>query len=685
MARYQQKTILNFGNSVDVATNKVQRSLQQTAQISSKIGDMAFKHLEKEVTREATIAGMMAGQSGKPSLKKGFTTYDNAYDKAAIAAYKNSSEVDIIKESARLRDEYKNDPEGMANAFKAWDKGMRDTLDPELYQTWSGVQQTYYKNNLSKAITGKQQADFEANVAEVLVGIDTRLTELKDASFEGDNEKSAHLYTSLIGEIEEHANPSDGSQPVISEADAIKLIAKITNQNHSNMFLGDLSRTLGQPDGLKKGQAAIDEFRNSKVGDKELGMSKQEMLAKMLSLYSQEVRIRANKTKLEKGQSKLLLESAKTQAKAVVNALNNGESVEMGERTQVAESLELLPETEQKEYFDAIHRQPLIQEFVTASASDRSDTLKQLPLVEQDIYSKAADNFDSELKDKGVQFLDDFFGQKFQAIDPVNPDPDAIDSRLQKVAQYEQALNRPIQILTPSESGEIERELDMLMENDSITKVVDKVVAVNLMFGDRSMEVWGQIADKSVGGVYAVVGDLARTNVGRETSLKVLRGMAIQKTQPKITGLEGAVSAAIGSAYGDNVTATAAYRQAVQALISLRAHTDPIDENNAKNIDPDMLSTAITQVTGGIYEGVVLPKGRDAESFQKFLDNPPNSAIEGMDPALGTLANKKAKLADSILIPEGPGRYYVKTIGRSGIAITVKGADGKPFILDANL
>ncbi len=685
MARYQQKTILNFGNSVDVATNKVQRSWQQTAQISSKIGDMAFKHLEKEVTREATIAGMMAGQSGKPSLKKGFTTYDNAYDKAAIAAYKNSSEVDIIKESARLREEYKNDPEGMANAFKAWDKGVRDTLDPELYQVWSGVHQTYYKNNLSKAITGKQQADFEANVADVLVGIDTRLTELKDASFDGDHDKSAQLFNSLIGEIEEYINPSDGSQPVISEADGIKLIAKITNQNHSNMFLGDLSRTLGQPDGLERGQAAIDEFRNSNVGDKELGMSKQEMLVKMLSLYSQEVRIRANKTKLEKGQSKLLLESAKDQAKTVVKALNNGEPVEMGERTQVAESLELLPETEQKEYFDAIHRQPLIQEFVTASASDRSDTLKQLPLVEQDIYSKAAANFDSELKDKGVQFLDDFFGQKFQAIDPVNPDPDAIDSRLQKVAEYEQALNRPIQILTPSESGEIERELDMLMENDSITKVVDKVVAVNLMFGDRSMEVWGQIADKSVGGVYAVVGDLARTNVGRETSLKVLRGMAIQKTQPKITGLEGAVSAAIGSAYGDNVTATAAYRQAAQALISLRAHTDPIDENNAKNIDPDMLSTAITQVTGGIYEGVVLPKGRDAESFQKFLDNPPDSAIEGMDPALGSLSNKKAKLADSILIPEGPGRYYVKTIGRSGIAITVKGADGKPFILDANL
>ena len=707
MARYQQKTILNFGNSVDVASNQVQRQWQQVGQISSKIGDMAFKHLEKEVTKEATIAGMMAGQSGKPSLKKGFTTYDNVYDKAAIAAYKNSSEVDIIKESARLRDEYKNDPEGMANAFKAWDKGMRDTLDPELYQTWSGVQQAYYKNNLSKAITGKQQADFDANVAEVLVGIETRLTELKDASFEGNDEKAAHLFNSLKGEIEEYANPSDGSQSVISEADSIKLIAKITNQNHSNMFLGALSRTLSQPDGLEKGQAEIDKFRNSEVGDKELGMSKQEMLAKMISLRNQEASFRRNKALLEKGQNKQLVASAKTQAKAVTSVLNNGQPVDMSEITQVTENLTLFTETEQKEVLDAIDRQPLIHEYVTASSSDRGDTLNKLPLVEQDIYNKAAANFDSALKDQGVQFLDDFFGQEFQPIDLSKPDEQAISARIERVAQYEKTLDRIIPLVTPGEAGEISRGLNLMLnqEDADYKGMMDRITSVNDLFGDRSMEVWQDIAEDKQSGIYAVIGDLAQTETGKVTSQSILRGMTIQQTQPKITGLEGVVSAAIGGAYGDNMVATAAYTQAVQALISLRVQNDPIDENNAKYIDEDMLNTAITQVTGGIYEGsvmtwgigmmgsykVVLPKGRDEKSFQEFLDNPPNSAVEGMSLPTNTLAAKKERLANSVLVPEGPGRYYVKTIGRSGIAIGINSIykDDKgnplPFILDANL
>jgi len=696
MARYQQKTILNFGNSVDVARWQQQRQWQQAGQISSKIGDMAFKYLEKEVGEQATIAGMMAGQSGKPSLKKGWTTYDNAYDKAAIAAYKTSSEVDIITESARLRDEYRNDPEGMANAFKAWDKGVRDTLDPELYQVWSGVQQAYYKNNLSKAITGKQQADFEANVATVLTGLGTRATELQDASFEGNDEKAALIFNSMKGEIENYANPSDGSQPVISEADAIKFIAKLTNQNHSNMFLGELSRTLGQPDGLEKGQEAIDKFRNSKVGDKELGMSKQEMLAKMLSLYGQEVRIRRNKGLLAKGQDKAVIASAEKHTKAVVASLNKGLPVTKEDIKAAEDGFRHLDPVKQQEYIDAIVRVGDIHDFLLQSPTDRTNTLSQLPLEDRQLYRKASDNFESELKDSGVEFLDRFFGQEFQPIDLADPDPDAIDGRLQKVEYYKQTLNRPVQLLTPSESGVIEREFDRLMDGEQYTKVVDKTVAVNLIFGDSSMEVWEQIADKSVGGVYTVIGDLARTNSGQETAHKVLRGMALQSSQGKtIKNLEQTVRTVIGNAFGDYQKLAQSYSQAAQALVVLRDHSSPIDD--AVNHESDITSL-VTQVTGDIYDvgtlqfddgsayqsKIILPQGWSSEAFEDFLDEPPLWVTDQMDSRYGSSQHKRDILQDAILVPEGHGRYYIHSKGKGGGLVTIKDQAGQAMILDIN-
>jgi hypothetical protein len=705
MARYQQKTIINFGNSVDVARYQQQRQWQQVGQISNKIGNMAFKYLEKEVGEQATIAGMMAGQSGKPSLKKGFTTYDNAYDKAAITAYKSSSEVDIIKRSAELREEYKNDPDGMANAYKGWSKGMRETLDPELFQVWQSVHQAYFKNDIGRALAGKQKEDFDANVATVVEGIDVRSAELFDASYRGDDDTASFLRISLLGDL--GLAQENG---LLSEAQVIKYVAKLDREDASNQFLGEFNRTLQSDGGLEKGKEMLDNFMESDVSAEDLGMSHLEMQAKLETALNKEIRLRKAEEALTKAANKVQIAQAKSQVKSVATLLNNGIPVSKDEGKAALDNFRWLDPVEQRKFIDATRRGKDINEFLQHSVGERSEILKTLPLEEQARYNKAVENFESELKDKGVQFLDTFFGQDFQPIDLSKlskSDEQAIADRMDRVAQYEKTLDRIIPLVTPGEAGEISRGLNLMLnqEDADYKGMMERITSVNDLFGDRSMEVWQDIAEDKQSGIYAVIGDLAQTETGKVTSQSILRGMTMQQTQPKITGLEGVVSAAIGSAYGDNMVATAAYRQAVQAIISLRAQNDPIDENNAKNIDPDMLNTAITQVTGGIYEGsvmtwgsgmmgsyrVVLPTGRDEEWFEEFLDNPPNSAVEGMALPTNTFEAKKERLANSILVPEGPGRYYVKTIGRSGIAIGINSIykDDKgnplPFILDANL
>jgi len=90
MARYQQKTILNFGNSVDVASYREQRQWQQVGQISNKIGGVAQRFLESETKKKASIAGMMAGQKHEGGLQTGlssYTTYGQQYNESYVAAY----------------------------------------------------------------------------------------------------------------------------------------------------------------------------------------------------------------------------------------------------------------------------------------------------------------------------------------------------------------------------------------------------------------------------------------------------------------------------------------------------------------------------------------------------------------------------------------------------------------------
>lgn len=702
--RYQKKTVLNFKQAPDYQSRahaQVQQSWQQVGQAADQVGQVAsqvrkfaFQNMESNTRKEANIAGMLAGQAGTPELKNGWGAYDESYDKAAIAAYKSSSEVDIIKRSTELREEYKDDPDGMANAHKGWSKGMQETLDPELFQAWESVHQAYYKNDIGRALAGKQKADFDANVATVTEGLAVRLTELLDASYRGDDDAAATLKQSLLGDL--GLAQENG---LLSEAQVIKYAAKLDRENASHQFLGAFNTTLQSEGGLEKGKEMIDNFMNSDVSAEDLGMSRLEMQAKLETAYYKEVRLRNAEAKLTASASKVQIAQSKNQVKSVVTSLNNGIPVAEEDSKAAIDNIPYLDPVKQQEFIDATRRGKAVNEFLQHSEGERSEILKTLTLEEQAIYNKAVDNFESELKDKGVQFLDTFFGREFQPIDPVNPDPDAIDSRLQKVAQYEQALNRPIQLLTPSESGEIERELDMLMENNSITKVVDKVVAVNLMFGDKSMEVWGQIADKSVVGIYAVIGDLARTNVGRETSHKVLRGMTIMKSSKTVKNLENEITTAIGSAFGSNHKLAQSSRQAVQALLMERLAQKPPITDAVTDLPPNELNDAITQVTGGVYNGeydpsglwnsqdyqTLLPRGKDVDAFEEWREKPSESILSQMDPNLPP-NRKKELIEDGLLVAVGYGKYIIQFLNRDGSAmLTVKNSDRDgPFILDAN-
>ncbi len=160
MARYQQKTILNFGNSVDVASNQVQRQWQQVGQISDKIGGVALKFLESETKKKASIAGMTAGQKHEGGLQTGlssYTTYGQQYNESYVAAYG----ADIALEANQKINEFAvdaNTPDEFLQMVGGYRKGLMAGVSDPVLQGLADSKINQYVAAPYKAMLKAQQA-----------------------------------------------------------------------------------------------------------------------------------------------------------------------------------------------------------------------------------------------------------------------------------------------------------------------------------------------------------------------------------------------------------------------------------------------------------------------------------------------------------------------------------------------
>jgi len=168
MARYQQKTIINFGNSVDVARWQQQRQWQQAGQISSKIGGVAQKFLESETKRKASIAGMMAGQKHEGGLQTGlssYTTYGQQYNESYVAAYG----ADIALEANQKINEFAvdaNTPDEFMQMVGGYRKGLMSGVSDPVLQGLADSKINQYAAAPYKAML-KAQQEREIAKAEV--------------------------------------------------------------------------------------------------------------------------------------------------------------------------------------------------------------------------------------------------------------------------------------------------------------------------------------------------------------------------------------------------------------------------------------------------------------------------------------------------------------------------------------
>ena len=159
MARYQQKTILNFGNSVDVASNQVQRQWQQVGQISDKIGGVAQKFLESETKKKASIAGMVDGQKHEGGLQTGlssYTTYGQQYNESYVAAYG----ADIALEANQTINEIAvdaNTPEEFLERVGGYRKGLMAGVSDPVLQGLAESKINQYVDAPYKAMLKAQQ------------------------------------------------------------------------------------------------------------------------------------------------------------------------------------------------------------------------------------------------------------------------------------------------------------------------------------------------------------------------------------------------------------------------------------------------------------------------------------------------------------------------------------------------
>ncbi|MEO2182474.1 MAG: hypothetical protein ABGY43_09235 [bacterium] len=687
--RYQKNTVINFGNSVDTANNQVQRGLAQTQAIGRQVQAAGVGLLQKVVKKKGQADGLKAGQSGDGSLITGFgafTTYGESHNAAFKIGFKSSSEVDIITRSAELAAEYKNDPAGLANAMQGWADGALDELPDELGAVWKGTFQNYYNANLRTAIAGKEQEQLAALQQQLASDYEVRIDALNDASYQGNLDLAADLRNSLFFDIDAAVEAN-----VFTAAKGIKDKADITRKDNSQLFLGAFNRTLNADGGIEKGREMLDAFRRSKVTDENLGMTRLEMQAKMESLYYRAVRVKTDETKLQIAQTKSQSTQANNVATAAIKSFSNGIGLGEDEQQQIEDAYPFMSIKKQMELRTAIAEQNSIRDFITdVRATDRPGFIDALPLEKREIYQKALDNFDNQIKAGGVAFLDGFYNTDDYGNKQHEPlqydDPKSVQARILKVSAYEAKLERHVPLLTPDESDQISNNLDNLIHHKKYDEVVGELLLMEKGFGDYTPEVLEQVTDVGSAGVYSVVGYMAQDKANKKNAVRVLKGQALMKDY-KVKNLTAVVQRSIGSIFSGQYELASNSVHAVEALVTLQAYnTGGIDDAEMDIEGKDILKKAITSVTGGIYAGsydtpksfwniefkTVLPQGMDEEQFNKHRQNPPPRVLAAMDSAL-TDEEKRDRLANSRLIAVNYGKYNLQVQSNdSDVWLTVK-------------
>lgn len=342
MARYQQKTILNFGNSVDVASNQVQRQWQQVGQISDKIGGVAQKFLESETKKKASIAGMVDGQKHEGGLQTGlssYTTYGQQYNESYVAAYG----ADIALEANQTINEIAvdaNTPEEFLERVGGYRKGLMAGVSDPVLQGLADSKINQYVDAPYKAMLKAQQKreieKAESSHKEGMLRMST------DAVFAwGNAETEDELKGAAVAENEFFAvlnarRNSDDPMLRISVETADEMVSTYYAQRTEALITGS-SFTREIENG--RGFQYIEGFRN-KINPTDYGLTTEQhgkligKMEKQLSNYHNHLDDEADKAdealKLQQSQNniKFLLNPDSLTDDALSTALANGDITE---------------------------------------------------------------------------------------------------------------------------------------------------------------------------------------------------------------------------------------------------------------------------------------------------------------------------------------------------------------------
>lgn len=697
--------------SVDTgAANK----FKALAGISENIQGMAIEYGRQQQTKAGALEGQKAGEqaakSGEQLETKGdFRYYDQAYNQAALTAYKTSVARDAKLKMQELLQEHQNDPEKFDASMQGYLKGLRQQSDPNVmaelnplidefeYQTKSKYSALQYKR-------GREEVG--ANLYEQQQNL---LDDISNAARAGDSDQLEISKAAIDDVIKSRVDAG-----YITREEGRQAREKLRESMFVDSELGKGYKVLDQDvEPAKKVELLEKQIESLKAGpSKDLSASQNQSLVDTIqsfknSVIAQETKRRSQQSDALKARAEILKKRIALTKKAagdgieldqkeISNIILQSEEINEQAGKQLIDLADISYELQKSEKVSIFAKQPvLVQEsLMSRLEAEQSKGLTPERADEYASVKRAHEKIKRQAQEDPLML---YAQQGYTEIEPLqytddngninlNSFADSLAKRQEIAAMAGQHYNVDASPITKQEAqsiASIMQELDYEQQSEFISKTVEGL-------GDDSVAVFEQIS-KNGGTVLAWAGGVKSSG---GDPLHILRGQQLRKENKLLTptgkDFERYAMLETEGAYSNPAARAAAINAAKSAYASLAYNAGEVEQV----LDEDLADRALQIATGGLveYGGSMISSGKKIPApiygmtqgqFNDFIEDfrPHYFDMAGTDTlAPGITKEKLAELiseAEVDLVDRGHGRYLIQK-GSDFIM----NEDGKPYQLN---
>lgn len=271
--RYERQVRYEPVTGGDYRAQAHQELAQSLGSLSSQLMSAAATQSSAEGERE----GAIAGGKGKPEQKSDITAYGQAYNRAAMQAYKASLDADMRETLANLAEENRNDSTAFQTKASEYFSGLTKDIDPTIEQSVRddfALRSQAYRQNIAEGERRRARLEMQGQ-------LETDTRNLTDSIYRSARDGLADIVATDRLKLAERVNAETISdqnpEGLITPGDAQKILANIDSDVKAEYTFGEFLRTL-QNDGIEPAKGYLDRFTKTGLRKLEINPDQRDAL-----------------------------------------------------------------------------------------------------------------------------------------------------------------------------------------------------------------------------------------------------------------------------------------------------------------------------------------------------------------------------------------------------------------------